>query len=145
MDRYDPSNDLYVVLGAQDGASDAEIKRIYRDKARLVHPDGHRLPELAKRAMQALNAAYEVLGDPARRRAYDRQRAARRLKDLEGVIDRRVASALRRARRQQRTAEAMSFEALFWTIGDVIIEARFDPGAPTPPAKRRRRRARPPE
>ena len=94
MDAYDPKRDLYVVLGVADDATAEDIKRTHRLKVKLVHPDGHRLPELATSETQALNAAYDVLGDPARRLAYDAQRAAYRLRGQEAEIKRRVAEAL---------------------------------------------------
>ncbi len=63
--------DLYIVLGVEREASDAEIKRAYRRLARRFHPDinpGDR--EAATRFRQILDA-YETLIDPDRRRRYD--------------------------------------------------------------------------
>lgn len=94
MDAYDPKRDLYVVLGVADDATAEDIKRMHRHKVKLVHPDGHRLPELATNETKTLNAAYEVLGDPARRLTYDAQRAAYRLRGQEAEIKRRVAEAM---------------------------------------------------
>jgi hypothetical protein len=63
----------YEVLGIEPSASPDEVRLAYRSAARLHHPDyggdGQR--------MQDLNAAWRVLGDPARRYAYDRQLARR--------------------------------------------------------------------
>ncbi len=60
----------YEVLGVAPSASEAEIKRAYRAQARRHHPDVAGADD-AGRAMGALNAAWAVLGDPVRRRAYD--------------------------------------------------------------------------
>ena len=97
MESYDPKRDLYVVLGVADDATAEDIKQTHRRKIKLVHPDGHRQPELATRETAALNAAYDVLGDPARRLVYDAQRAAFRLRGQEAEIKRRVAEAVAQA------------------------------------------------
>ena len=58
----------YESLGVPSSATAQEIRRAYLRQARLHHPDVGG----GDRAMQALNEAWAVLGDPARRRAYDR-------------------------------------------------------------------------
>ncbi len=100
MDTYDPKKDLYLILGVPDDASTDDIRRTFKTKARLAHPDGHREPELATREMQALSEAHSVLGNAARRRAYDEQRAAYRLRSMQPEIDRRVAEAVADAQRR---------------------------------------------
>ena len=50
-----------------------EIRDAYRHLAKRFHPDRNRHAEDARVRTQALNAAYEVLRDPARRRAYDQE------------------------------------------------------------------------
>jgi DnaJ domain len=59
----------YEVLGVSPSASAAEIKQAYRLQARRHHPD---VGGSGDAPMQALNQAWATLGDPARRRAYDR-------------------------------------------------------------------------
>jgi hypothetical protein len=59
----------YEVLGVPTSASAAEVKRAYRLQARQHHPDVSGADDAV---MQALNQAWATLGDPARRRAYDR-------------------------------------------------------------------------
>jgi hypothetical protein len=58
----------YDVLGVSRRASAEEVRAAYRAKARDHHPDAGGDPA----AMRRLNAAWRVLGDPARRAAYDR-------------------------------------------------------------------------
>jgi DnaJ domain len=64
----------YDVLGISVSASTAEVRDAYRRAARDHHPDAGG----DGRRMSDLNAAWHVLGDPARRAAYDRQRTAGR-------------------------------------------------------------------
>ena len=61
----------YEVLGVPMSASAEEIKRAYRTQARRYHPDVSGADD-AGRAMEALNQAWATLGDPVRRRSYDR-------------------------------------------------------------------------
>lgn len=64
--------DPYEVLQVRPGAESEVIRAAYRVLARKYHPD---LGGDATR-MVALNDAWDVLGDPARRAAYDAERAA---------------------------------------------------------------------
>jgi len=67
--------DLYAVLGVAPGADARTIALAYRRLCRRYHPDVSREPGAGQR-IREINAAYEVLGDPCRRLAYDRSRAA---------------------------------------------------------------------
>jgi curved DNA-binding protein CbpA len=69
--------DPYKVLQIDPEADDEIIAVVYRRLARKYHPDVTPGPEAAAR-MTELNSAMEILGDPARRAAYDRERRARR-------------------------------------------------------------------
>ncbi len=61
---------LYDILGVLEDASPSEIKAAYRRKMQLIHPDTGGSDEAAKR----VNAAYDVLSNPARRSEYNRSR-----------------------------------------------------------------------
>ncbi|MBI3978380.1 MAG: J domain-containing protein [Chloroflexi bacterium] len=63
----------YSVLGLTPAATGEEITAAYRRLARRHHPDVNSAADAASK-MRAINAAYEVLGDPVRRAAFDRQR-----------------------------------------------------------------------
>src|SRR5687767_824331 len=63
--------DLYIVLGVQHGASDAEIKRAYRRLARRYHPDINPGDQAAAARFRQILEAYETLIDPTRRSKYD--------------------------------------------------------------------------
>jgi DnaJ-class molecular chaperone len=68
---YDRHTDHYAVLGVQRGASADEIRAAYRKAARASHPDLHPKDATAHERFKRVQVAYEVLGDPARRAAYD--------------------------------------------------------------------------
>jgi curved DNA-binding protein CbpA len=70
----DPLADPYKVLQVDPEAEEEVIVAAYRRLARKYHPDTATGAEASGR-MSAINAAWEVLGDPKRRAAYDRQRA----------------------------------------------------------------------
>ncbi len=67
--------DPYKVLQVDSEAEDEVIQAAYRRLARKYHPDLAATPEAAAR-MAAINAAWELIGDPAARAAFDRERAA---------------------------------------------------------------------
>jgi curved DNA-binding protein CbpA len=67
------NTNYYAILGLTPSATLAEIKRAYRRLARQHHPDTNANPDVAKRFRQ-ITEAYEVLSDPARRKAYDQTR-----------------------------------------------------------------------
>jgi curved DNA-binding protein CbpA len=63
---------LYQLLGVPPGASGGEITRAWRRRAAAEHPDRRPRDAAAPARFRALLEAYQVLGDPARRAAYDR-------------------------------------------------------------------------
>ncbi len=71
-----PAANHYATLGLDPRCTDAQIRTAYRLLAKQLHPDVNGNSPTAVARTQALNAAYEILSDPARRREYDRERAA---------------------------------------------------------------------
>lgn len=72
---YNPKLDFYELLGVNTSASREEIQRIYRQKAKLLHPDVNpERREWATEQFQHLNEAYDVLSDTDLRRQYDEMR-----------------------------------------------------------------------
>ncbi len=65
------TKDLYSVLGIDKNASEAEIKKAYRHKARELHPDVNKAPD-AEEKFKELNEAYDILSDPNKKAQYDR-------------------------------------------------------------------------
>jgi curved DNA-binding protein CbpA len=68
--------DAYKILQVDPEAEDEVIVAAYRRLARKYHPDVAPDPDSAAR-MAAINAAWDRIGDPARRAAYDIERSAR--------------------------------------------------------------------
>ncbi|KAJ2713927.1 hypothetical protein H4R19_002002 [Coemansia spiralis] len=79
--------DHYAVLGIAPTATHEEIKRAYHALSRRIHPDRQAGAggDSGDVAFHQIGMAWEVLGDDARRRTYDRQQSARRSK-ARGVV-----------------------------------------------------------
>jgi len=88
--------DYYATLGVDVNATQEEIKSAYRRQAKKCHPD---CSGQGSEPFLALREAYEVLGDPQRRRAYDAERARAR---------RRHRSAPRRVQPEPLRAQSRS-------------------------------------
>jgi len=77
--------DYYATLGVAKTASEKEIKQAYRKLARKHHPDVNPGDKSAEAKFKAINEAYEVLGDPAKRKKYDELGANWRMYEQAGA------------------------------------------------------------
>ena len=103
----------YAVLEVSLQASQEEIKKSYRKLALQYHPDRNQGNRQAEQRIREVNAAYEILGDPDARKAYDRLRlghvgpmVSRQEEESEespspGVVLQRMEGTLREEARKQ--------------------------------------------
>jgi DnaJ-class molecular chaperone len=66
------ARDFYDALGVSRSAEDKEIRSAYRKLARKFHPDVNPNDKAAEARFKEVNAAYEVLSDPDKRKKYDK-------------------------------------------------------------------------
>ena len=76
--------DYYSTLGVAKTANEKEIKQAFRRLARKHHPDVNPGDKAAEAKFKEINEAYEVLGDPAKRKKYDELGANWRMYEQAG-------------------------------------------------------------
>jgi hypothetical protein len=114
---------LYAVLSVPSTATDDEIKTAFRRLARVTHPDVNREPDAAERFI-ALQAAYEVLADPDRRRKYDAGLALEAaVREELGATSAWGSPAARSRGRASRYAPDAGYRAPLY-CGLVLVEGR---------------------
>lgn len=64
--------DPYTVLGVPRSATEAEIKKAFRAKAKTLHPDQHPGDKAKEEEFKRLSGAFEILGDAEKRAKFDR-------------------------------------------------------------------------
>src|SRR5215813_8648954 len=77
--------DYYSTLGVAKTATEKEIKQAFRKLARKYHPDVNPGDKTAESKFKELNEAYEVLGDPEKRKKYDELGANWRMYEQAGA------------------------------------------------------------
>src|SRR5436190_1535863 len=77
--------DYYATLGVPKTATAKELKQAFRKLARKHHPDVNPNDKAAEAKFKELNEAYEVLGDPEKRKKYDELGANWRMYEQAGA------------------------------------------------------------
>ncbi|XP_048830545.1 dnaJ homolog subfamily C member 17 isoform X2 [Brienomyrus brachyistius] len=105
--------DLYSLLGVEEGATEKEVKKAYRQKALTCHPDKNPDNPKAAELFHQLSQALEVLTDAAARAAYDKLRKAKKQAEerTRRLDDKRKKIKLDLEARE-REAEAHSVEEI---------------------------------
>ena len=117
--------DPYKTLQVDPEAEDEVIAAAYRRLARKYHPDTASDPAAAASAserMRALNAAWELIGDPVRRAEFDRRRAVR------AALSRRASDEAAVAAKPP-SPDVVSRD---WTSGRSSVGSGYDPSMRRP-------------
>src|SRR5580693_5748229 len=96
--------DYYQSLGVPRTATPDEIKQAFRKLARIHHPDVAKNKAAGEAKFKEINEAYEVLGDPDKRRRYDELGA-----NWQDGAGQEHAGAQRGARRGSRAGSDFEF------------------------------------
>jgi len=93
--------DYYAILGVPKNAAEKDVKSAYRKLARKWHPDANpKNPKEAEEKFKEISEAYEVLGDPEKRKKYD----------VLGPNWQQAAQQAEQQRRYYRTHDGQEFE-----------------------------------
>jgi curved DNA-binding protein CbpA len=111
--------DYYSILGVKSNATPDQIKQAYRRLVRLYHPDLNK--DAQDDRIKKLNEAYAVLGNTAKRAAYDIQR----LEELRRAL---IMDMLLRQREQLRRLQAQREQKMTWKEGLVGFVREFRKG-----------------
>ena len=67
--------DYYKILGVAKNAKPKDIKKSYRERAKIFHPDANSGSKKSENQFKVLSEAYSILSDIKKRKEYDRKRS----------------------------------------------------------------------
>jgi molecular chaperone DnaJ len=103
----------YNTLNVSPQATAAEIKQAYRRLAKIFHPDSQSQTADSDKIIE-VNAAYEVLSDPIRRRCYDKQLSSSQSQPEYHNRQQRAANAQQHYQRHRQTSQNADLELSQW-------------------------------
>lgn len=103
----------YHTLDISPKATPTEIKQAYRRLAKLFHPDSKSETADTEKIIQ-INAAYEVLGDPQRRRSYDHDLRKPQVQTPGSNRQERTANAQQQYRHHRETSQKADAQLGEW-------------------------------
>ena len=125
--------DYYKVLGVSESASPKDITKAYRKLARQSHPDANPGDTKAEERFKEISAAYDVVGDEAKRKEYDE---VRKLGPMGGMFGPGGGGGPAAATRASRSRSTAATPATCWgtSSGGVVAgaaarRAAWAPGA----------------
>ncbi len=114
--------DFYEVLGVTKSSSEDDIRRAYRKLARKFHPDVNPGDRQAEDSFKRVAAAYDVLGDADKRKAYDEFGE----ESLKGGFDPEKARAYQQWKTgREQTGRPFENEAFEFNLEDLFGGAGF--------------------
>lgn len=108
-----PKVNHYETLNVSPQATAAEIKQAYRRLAKIFHPDSQSQTADSDKIIE-VNAAYEVLSDPIRRRRYDQQLSSSPSQAQYPNRQQRTAHAQQHYQRHRQTSQNADRELSQW-------------------------------
>ena len=116
------AKDLYEALGVSKTATDDQIRKAYRKLARKHHPDVNPGNKKAEESFKEIAAAYEVLSDAKKRKAYDEFGED----SLRGGFDPEKARAYREwSSGRERAGRPFEDESQEFDLGDIFGSGGF--------------------
>ncbi|AJY45161.1 DnaJ C-terminal domain-containing protein [Martelella endophytica] len=112
----DQVRDPYDVLGVSKTASEAEIKKAYRQLAKKLHPDLHPGDKAKADEFSRVTAAYDLLGDPEKRKRFDAG-------EIDANQQERPQRQYYRSHAEADPSERYGFDGSFDDLGDFFSQA----------------------
>lgn len=91
----------YTILGVLRDCSVDDIKSAFKKLARENHPDTSGSQDDTEARFQEINEAYETLGDPTKRKAYDDTLSNALITDLDAEVEKTVSEYFQKLKQKK--------------------------------------------